>query len=680
MSDMNPNSLTAIPAELRAIPQWHHWKLEIRDGKPTKVPKIAGEARNASSTDPATWTTFDNAVAKLNGDGRGLGWTLTEPDGIVFIDLDHSVDVQTGQIAPWAQRIMARIGSYAERSPNDGIHIFIRGKLPGKGNKVGRVEMYSSRRFATITGHRVLGAPETIQDVDISWLHRLMVAGVFDFKHDPRLEALMAGDFSAYPSQSEADLALASLLARKGLGFDDIAVAVELSALFDEKWQRTDYREQTVHKALEGKFQHKRVVEIASEANWQKGLLRGKDGGPPLRLLANACIALREAPELKGLLAYDEFAGVTATLRPAPWRQGGGIWGEDDDRHLAEWLQVRGIGVNSNIAAEAAETVAREHPFHPVKQYLESLIWDGIERTDLWMPCCLGTEDTPYTRAVGSRILVAAAARIYEPGCQCDSLPVLQGPQGILKSSVIRELFSTPWFTDHISDLHSKDARLELRGRWCIEISELSAVRRGEIEAVKAFLSCRSDNFRPPYGHRRIDVPRSCVFFGTTNDSTPFTDPTGSRRFWPVRCGVIDLEAVRRNRGQLWAEALVRYRRGDPRYLETPELTALAREAQAQFYEPGSRDDLIEKWIENPTQRTPEHTWDDALPWFGSEPGKINATDVLVHGLGLTKAQIRPGDSREVGRCLKHLGYECSQERSGPHRGRRYYTKREGES
>jgi predicted P-loop ATPase len=670
MSTFAPNSVDAIPAELSCLARegWRLFPCRPRGKSP-----LVTDWPSRATSDETQLREWANEFSSCN-------WACATgaESGVFVIDCDGA----TGLC--WLQDRMREVGdTWATRQvkTSRGVHLYFR--WPENGATIrnstsklaNHVDVRGEGGYALLPGsvhpdgtvYEWIGSPDTpvkAAPADIIALakaaSRELVAMPTPVNGNGRI---LAG------ARNSTLTSLAGSMRRKGASEASIAAALEV----ENKTACTPPLAMDEVATIAAS-----VSRYEPERDWRARLLLSKNGSPQ-RVLANACIALREAPELAGLLGYDEFAGVTVTRRPAPWKAEQDAWTEDDDRHLAEWLQMHGIGVPTKIAAEAAETVARENPFHPVKLYLEALSWDGTERIDLWMPVCLGAEDTPYTRAVGARILIAAAARIYAPGCQADSLPVLIGPQGIMKSSVIRELFSSPWFSDHISDLHSKDARVELRGKWCIEISELSAMRRGEIESVKAYISCRVDSFRPPYGVRRIDVARSCIFFGTTNDLTPLTDPTGNRRFWPVRCGVIDLEAVRTNRDQLWAEALFRYKRGDQWYLETPELTALAKEAQACCYEVGGRDDLIAKWIENPQQRTPAHEWDEALPWFGSQVGKINITDVLIHGLGLTQAQIRPGDSREIGRCLRHLGYECTQERSGAHRGLRYYTKWEGE-
>lgn len=416
----------------------------------------------------------------------------------------------------------------------------------------------------------------------------------------------------------------------------------------------------------------------AQVTDWRSRLLRTKkDDGTPgalLRLLANGCIALRECPDLQGTLAYDEFKQEPIPLRPLPWPRAAGVWTDDDDRHFAEWLQLQGIGVTSSVAAEAAETVARENRFHPVRDFLTALIWDGTSRLDLWLTAYFEAPETDYVKAVAARWPIGAVARIFEPGCRMDQVLVFHGEQGIEKSSGLRALFGDAWFSDHLSPFNSKDAKQELLGRWCIELSELSPVRRAETEIVKNFLSTRIDHFRPSYGRRPRDYPRQTVFAATTNAVTPFTDETGNRRFWSVNCGRVDVKALTTVRDQFWAEAVYRYKRGDHWWLDTPALNLLATEDQRSRYEPGPHDDLIMAWVANPTQREPEHERDAPLEWLGSAKGRINCTDVLIHGLAMIPAQIRNADFKGVGRCLTAHGYRSMQERAGKYRDTRYFV------
>jgi len=178
--------------------------------------------------------------------------------------------------------------------------------------------------------------------------------------------------------------------------------------------------------------------------------------------------------------------------------------------------------------------------------------------------------------------MISAVARVFKPGCKADHALILEGPQGALKSTAAATLALEPaWFADEIADLGTKDSAQDLRGKWIIELGELSAMRRGEVERVKAFLSRREDHYRPSYGPRSQDFPRQCVFIGTTNADTYLADETGGRRFWPVKVGAIKIDALSRDREQLWAEAVVAYRQGERWWLER-EVEDAAREEQEE--------------------------------------------------------------------------------------------------
>jgi hypothetical protein len=395
--------------------------------------------------------------------------------------------------------------------------------------------------------------------------------------------------------------------------------------------------------------------------DWHKQLLV-TDTGVIKPLLANALLVLRNAPEWAGVLAYNEFSLRAVTARPAPWPQStaGANWTDFDDSQLAAWLQRYGVAVNSRVSAEAAQTVAQENRFHPVRQYLEALAWDQTTRIDSWLTNYLGVEDVVYSRAIASRWLISAIARIYRPGCQADAVLLLEGPQGCLKSSTLRTLAGDEWFSDCMSELGSKDSRLELYGNWILEIGECDRIRRGDLERVKGFLSTRFDSFRPPYGRHTQIFPRSCVFAGTTNDASSFTDETGNRRFWPVCVGRIDLESLKRDRDQLWAESLVRFREGLPWWLETAELNAVATQEQEKRYLPGVWDEQILTWCDHPQQRAKridDHVAGDGfdLP-FDSTPDAVTVYDILTHGIGKTLDKFTPHDLAQVSRCLTHAG------------------------
>jgi predicted P-loop ATPase len=285
---------------------------------------------------------------------------------------------------------------------------------------------------------------------------------------------------------------------------------------------------------------------------------------------------------MQGILAYDEFAEEVITRNTTPWGNAAREkWTDDDDTRTCEWLQDEGILAPQGIVGRAIQTVARENRVHPVRDYVNGLRWDGTPRLDTWLTRYLGVQDCIYARAVGSRFLTSAAARIFRPGCQADHMLILEGPQGPSKSSALRHL-ADPWFTDSLSRVGTKDAAMEIAGVLLIEMSELDSLTKAGNSAIKSFVTRRVDRFRPPYGRRVIERPRQCVFAGTISPVGGYLkDPTGARRFWPVECGFIDLDALIRDRDQLWAEAVVRFRDEEHWWLDTPELVALATAEQA---------------------------------------------------------------------------------------------------
>jgi predicted P-loop ATPase len=193
--------------------------------------------------------------------------------------------------------------------------------------------------------------------------------------------------------------------------------------------------------------------------------------------------------------------------------------------------------------------------------------------------------------------MISAVARIFEPGCKADCCLILEGDQGIKKSTALRVL-AQPWFTDEIADLGSKDAAMQTRGVWVIEIAELESLSRSDVGKIKAFMSRAMDRFRPPYGKRLIDSPRQCVFAGSVNHGTYLRDETGGRRFWPVACRapVIDVDGLAACRDQLWAEATALYFDGKPWWLDSVALNRQAAEEQADRYEGDPWDELILAW------------------------------------------------------------------------------------
>jgi predicted P-loop ATPase len=245
-----------------------------------------------------------------------------------------------------------------------------------------------------------------------------------------------------------------------------------------------------------------------------------------------------------------------------------------------------------------------------------------------------------YYQAIGARSLIGAVARIRDPGCKNDCSPTLVGEQDLLKSTSIEAIFSEPWFTDEISDFGSKDAAMQTKGKWGIEISELVAARN-DVDKTKAFQSRRTDRFRPPYGHTVIEQPRQCVFWGTTNRDTFLFDETGNRRSWSVRCSRINIKALKNDRSQLWAEADARYKAGEQFWLHEPNLIAVAAAVQAEFTEEEVHEERIRVYLDTVSSTT--------------------ADEVLAH-IGVLIVDRTKAQANSVTRVLRKAGWVRKQE------------------
>ncbi len=380
---------------------------------------------------------------------------------------------------------------------------------------------------------------------------------------------------------------------------------------------------------------NEKTVPVATD--WRDRLIRNQWGAPKA-CLENALVALECAPEWQEVLHFDESAlKVVAKVSP-PWdsRNGRFAWRDDDDVRTAAWMQRQGIMISKEIAGQAVQTTAREFPFHPIREYLNGLVWDKTSRIHDWLTLYLGADASDYARAVGSKWLIGAVARIFQPGCKNDTCLVLEGPQGLLKSTALKVL-ADPWFTDEIADLGSKDAAMQVRGVWIIEIAELDAMGRPEASKTKAFMSRSADRYRPPYGRHLIEAPRESVFAGTVNHDAYLKDETGGRRFWPVRCGTIRIDDLRRDRDQLWAEAVALFRARETWWIDSAELSATAAEEQLQRYDADAWQPLIEKWVQDR-----EH---------------VTVEQILRNCLEKQPRDWNQGDKNRVARCLRAIGW-----------------------
>jgi predicted P-loop ATPase len=386
--------------------------------------------------------------------------------------------------------------------------------------------------------------------------------------------------------------------------------------------------------------------------------LRRDDRGRVIPDLANVLIALREEQQLKLAMGFNEMLQHSIVM--AEWPHASrALAGEpaphettdDDIARLQEWLQRMGVPrIGREIVGQAVEVFARERRFHPVREWLDSLNWDGARRDDRWLFTYFGAEAADddaieYVRSIGAKFLIAMVARIFEPGCQADYMLVLEGDQGILKSAACRAL-AGEWFSDSLpDDITSKDARQHLRGKWLCEVSELAAFLKTEMESLKAFITRREERYRPPFGRHDVMEKRQCLFIGTTNQELWIKDQTGGRRFWPIRCTTIDVEGLREARDQLFAEAVHRYRQGERWWPTAQEEAKFFKRQQEKRQE----DD---PWF--PTIKT--HLDTNLLP-------QTTVSELARSALGfIGDSRIGTAEQRRIAGILKDLGWR--QERT----------------
>lgn len=398
--------------------------------------------------------------------------------------------------------------------------------------------------------------------------------------------------------------------------------------------------------------------------SWQ-GVLSLTDRGMPASTQANVNTALAEHPDLVDALGWDERSGRPMVLAPVPWEAHDEPPNPYPQRRLTDmdagacvaWLrdELQMDRVSLGMAHEGLLFAAHRNPFDPFKDWLESLEWDGEYRLDGWLQRHAEAEDAPVLREFFTRWMISAVARTYQPGCQADYTLVLEGDQGVRKSSLLAHLAGEQYFQDSILDINSKDAKLACHGPVIIEFGELRNLTNKEVEHVKAFLTCRVDRFRPPYARNEVELPRRCVFAASTNDAVYLRDTTGNRRFWPVRVGRVDYKRATADRDQLWAEAVAMYRAGERWYLSDKF------ERKAQQEQAARR--LAHPW-EGELQRKLEHTSNlEALQNAGVfEPGQFEngvlnwiSGELALRLIGVERARMQ--DSQQVARVLQALGW-----------------------
>lgn len=401
---------------------------------------------------------------------------------------------------------------------------------------------------------------------------------------------------------------------------------------------------------------------------WAAGLIKTSNGfaghiANAQLILANDVAWRAEGEPERSIIAWDDFRSCVTLRGAAPWGEGyrppgafgqGYEWTDVDDSRCAIWLATKwNVRVSEGVAAAAVLTCAQSAPFHPVRDYLEACRagWDGKPRIDAFLPTYFGAAPSPYHGAVGRFFLIGACARIYQPGALLQCVPIAEGLQGAGKSRGTAALCPDPrWFYDSDLELGNKDAYQNIRGKWLIELPELDSLSRVDYRRIKAFFSSRIDTYRPSYGRRSVAVPRQCGFIGTTNqgrDHPYLQDETGGRRFYPFEVRAVDVEAIARDRDQIWGEAATLYKSGAPWHPTDPALLGEFKRQVEARYKVDAWEDRFRAWLA--AQAAP--------------PERMSVLDVLADVFRLTMDRMDDAANRRAGRVLTRMGWVRRQAR-----------------
>ena len=419
----------------------------------------------------------------------------------------------------------------------------------------------------------------------------------------------------------------------------------------------------------------------AENADWMQLLQVHSESGKPLKTTDNVLIILENDPNLKGKFVFEEFSNRILCLGALPWNDSPEVrdWTDNDDAGLRHYIEKVYAVTGKDRISDAVSLCCHRNKINAVQDYLKGLPeWDGVPRVETLYIDYLGAADSAYTRAVARTSLTAAVARAMIPGIKYDYMPVLAGPQGLGKSTLLR-LLAPKWFNDSLTTFDGKDAYETIQGSWIMELAELVGMSKADDNKIKQFLSKQEDIFREPYGRRTGRYPRRCVFFGTTNEEEFLRDHTGNRRFWPVECGVQQpaksvFTELAANVPQIWAEALTLWHNGEKLYL-LPEVEAYAKQAQEEHSEHSAKEGVIRDFLDReiPVDWEKQTLFEHKMYWAGGfandkEKTKLKrrervcAVEIWCEAFGGEIRYFRRSDAAEINAILARIpGWERCQ-------------------
>lgn len=355
--------------------------------------------------------------------------------------------------------------------------------------------------------------------------------------------------------------------------------------------------------------------------------------------IANTRLVLENDPRWRGVVAYCQFSYRVLKRKAPPFDFGAeGEWSDADTDRLRIWLSDNyRFTPKTADALGAVVVVAEANGFHPVREYLRGLEWDGQHRFNAWLHYYLGAEQTLYNSLVGRMFMIGAIARVMQPPVKMDNVLIFEGLQGLGKSTALR-ILADPWFTDTPLVLGDKDGFQQMQGVWIIELAELDSFNRAEHTRAKQFFGSQTDRYRPSYGRMTVTFPRQCVFAGTTNQSEYLRDATGNRRYWPVKCSRMEAELLERDRDQLWAEAFAAYNQGE-KWWPSEIHKSLFDDQQEQRFDADVWEEIIDRWLCSITR------------------DRVLISEVMGEALGMEPSQMKPPEQKRVGQIMAHLGW-----------------------
>jgi predicted P-loop ATPase len=399
----------------------------------------------------------------------------------------------------------------------------------------------------------------------------------------------------------------------------------------------------------------------ADAGDWRDDLTRNREGKIEATT-HNITLILANDPSLDGLFYLDEFANRVALTREGPWPGGNKDEFTDiDGTELSAWCgspHHYRVSPKPDAVMSCVEAVSRRRARHPVREYLRGLKWDGVKRVESMFAVLFGSEDSTYTRKAALCFMVSAVARILwvDPlarhnGAQVDFMLILEGEQGVRKTSAVRTLFSAAWYMEAMESPAGKDFYQSLRGRWCVEIGEMDSFNKSDVTKVKQAITSRFDTYRPSYGRVSRSFRRECVFVGTTNESEYLRDSTGARRFLPIRVSSVHIAKIEDQRDQLWAEAVALFGDGYPWW----DLPAQAVDEQEARFTADSWEEIIAPWVDG--RADAKHYPERIRSESSLKPEWVTTSEVLIWAIGADVAKHTKQDQMRIAPIMRRIGW-----------------------